>query len=66
MAEIYGTGGVSFQARSAAESAAMSMGGPIEALRQLAMGSSINLSGADFGETVQHLQTLAIIELADA
>ncbi len=63
MTEIYGMGQVSFSARNAAEAA--SMGNPIEMLRQLSMGGSISLSGADFAETVQELQTLAIIELAE-
>ncbi len=64
MAEIYGTGTVSYQVKSAAENFAMGMGA-IEALRQISMGSSINLSGADYAETVQHLQSLAILELAE-
>ncbi len=63
MSEIYGTGAISYQARSAAEAA--SMGNPVEMLRQLSQGASINLSGADFAETVQHLQTLAILEIVD-
>ncbi len=63
MSEIYGTGQVSFNSRSAAEVA--SMGNPVEMLRQLSAGGSISLSGADFAETVQHLQSMAIIQLAD-
>jgi len=63
MADIFGTGAVDFKAKSAAEAA--SMGNAIEMLRQLSMGASISLSGADFAETVQQLQTLAILEMAD-
>lgn len=62
MAEIFGTGAVDYKAKAAAEAACM--GNAVEMLKQLSEGASISLSGADFHETVQHIHTLAILELS--
>ena len=69
MSNIYGTGSVGYDEKIGAEQLQQLQqmyGGALEQLRLLASGSSIQLSGADFAATVQHLQTLAILELAEA
>jgi hypothetical protein len=65
MFEVNGSMMLPFNAKAQAEIIASSSGGPIEALRQFNSGVSIFISCVDPTDVFNHLQTLAILELAD-